>query len=284
MTAGATGGNRSRRGTRQERLDGALVALVAGVALAFLSVPIVIVVPMSFSSATTLAFPPPGFSLRWYRSFFGTQAWLNAAGNSMIVALSSSVAALVLGSLAAYGLVRGTFRGKALLEGNFIAPLVVPPVVSAVALYIVFAQLGLLRTYTGLILSHTTLCVPYVVLLMSVAIRAFDVRVEQVAYSLGASWLAMFRRVLLPNLFPSVLAAWILAFIVSFDEIILTFFLFGYRDTVPKRMFVLLEQKIDPTITAIATMLIAVSVVTLVVVALLMRKAGLLARRSTEPG
>src|SRR4029077_8273303 len=133
-------GGSGRRAPRPERWGGALVALVAGIALVFLSVPILIVVPMSFSSASTLAFPPPGFSVRWYRSFFGTQAWLNAAGNSMIVALSSSVSALVLGSLAAYGLVRGTFRGKAILEGNFVAPLVVPPVVSAVALYIVFAQ------------------------------------------------------------------------------------------------------------------------------------------------
>ena len=271
----------TRRGSRVERLDRAVLALVAGTALLFLSVPILIVVPMSFSSASTLAFPPPGFSVRWYRSFFGDPAWLNAAGNSMIVALSSSVSALVFGSLAAYGLVRGSFRGKALIEGNFVAPLIVPPVVKAVALYIVFAQLALLRTYTGLIVSHTILCVPYVVLLMSVAIRSSDIRIEQIAYSLGASWFFMFRKVLLPNLWPSGLAAWILAFIVSFDEIILTFFLFGYRDTIPKRMFVLLEQKVDPTITAIATMLIVLSAVTLVVVALLVRKAGLLASRAS---
>lgn len=260
------------------------LTVVAVLALAFLSVPVVIVLPMSFSSASTLAFPPPGFSVRWYRSFFGDRAWLEAAANSAIIALASSIAALALGSAAAYGLVRGTFRGKGILEGNFMAPLIVPPVVKAVALYIVFAQLGLLRTYAGLIAAHTVLCVPYVVLLMSVAIRGFDVRLEQMAYSLGASWLFTFRRVLLPNLFPSVLAAWILAFIVSFDEIILTFFLFGHRDTIPKRLFTLLEQKVDPTITAIATMLIGVSVITLALVALLVRRAGILGRQGEPAG
>jgi ABC-type spermidine/putrescine transport system permease subunit II len=253
---------------------------VALLALVFLAVPVVIVVPMSFSSASTLAFPPPGFSLRWYRAFFGERAWLEAAANSVTIAVASSVSALALGSLAAYGLVRGTFRGRAILEGNFMAPLIVPPVVKAVALYIAFAQLGLLHTYAGLIVSHTILAVPYVVLLMSVAIRSLDLRLEQVAYTLGASWAVTLRRVLLPNLWPSVLATWILAFVVSFDEIILTFFLFGYRDTLPKRMFTLLEQKVDPTITAIATMLIGVSVVTLVGVALLMKKAGVLSRRA----
>src|SRR6185295_5947539 len=144
------------------------------------------------------------------------------------------------------------------------APLVVPPVVKAVALYIAYAKLGLIGTYGGLILAHTILGVPYVVILMSVAIRSFDHRIEQVAASLGAPFRTILRRVLLPNLAPSVIAAWIMAFIVSFDEIIITFFVFGNRDTIPKRMFTLLEQKVDPTITAIATLLVAISVVTLV--------------------
>ena len=154
----------------------------------------------------------------------------------------------------------------------------------AVALYIAFAKVGLLGSYLGLILAHTVHSVPYVVLLMSVAIASFDERVEQVARTLGASERTVFGRILLPNLVPSLAAAWMLAFIASFDEVILTLFLFGNRYTIPKQMFVRLELQIDPTITAIATMLIAMSVGTLVVVALLMRKAGLLARRSSEAG
>jgi putative spermidine/putrescine transport system permease protein len=164
------------------------------------------------------------------------------------------------------------------LEGNFILPLILPPVITAVALYIFFARIGLLGTIAGLIIAHTILTVPYVVLLMSVAIRQFDVRIEQVAYSLGASWFRMFRSVLLPNLLPSVLAAWIFAFIISFDEVIVTLFLAGAYDTIPKRMFNELILQVNPTITAIATLLILLSVITIGIVAWLMRRAGVLGR------
>jgi ABC-type spermidine/putrescine transport system permease subunit II len=254
------------------------LALFAGAVLLFLCLPIAVVVPMSFSSASSLEFPPPGFSLRWYQSFFGDPRWLRAAGNSALVAFASSASSLALGSIAAYGLVRGTFRGRAILEGNFVAPLILPPVITAVALYIFFARIGLLGTLPGLIVAHTVLTVPYVVLLMSVAIRSFDVRIEQVAYSLGASWLRMFRSVLLPNLWPSVLAAWIFAFIISFDEVIVTLFLAGAYDTIPKRMFNELILQVNPTITAIATLLIALSVITIGLVAWLMQRAGVLGR------
>jgi putative spermidine/putrescine transport system permease protein len=254
------------------------LAVFSGAVILFLCLPIAVVVPMSFSSASSLAFPPPGLSLRWYESFFGDPRWLRAAGTSALVALASSLAALVLGSIAAYGLVRGDFRGRALLEGNFIAPLILPPVITAVALYIFFAQIGLLGTIPGLVVAHTILTVPYVVLLMSVAIRQFDVRIEQVAYSLGASWFRMFQSVLLPNLLPSVLAAWIFAFIISFDEVIVTIFLAGAYDTIPKRMFNELILQVNPTITAIATLLIALSVVTIGIVAWLMQRAGVLGR------
>ena len=263
---------------QRPRIGRYLLALFGGAVLLFLCLPIAVVMPMSFSSASSLEFPPPGLSLRWYQSFFGDPRWLRAAQNSLIVALAASVAALALGSIAAYGLVRGRFHGRAVLEGNFVAPLILPPVITAVALYIFFARIGLLGTLPGLILAHTVLTVPYVVLLMSVAIRAFDVRIEQVACSLGASWFRMFRSVLLPNLLPSVLAAWIFAFIISFDEVIVTLFLAGAYDTIPKRMFNELILQVNPTITAIATLLIALSVATIGIVAWLMRRAGVLGR------
>jgi putative spermidine/putrescine transport system permease protein len=250
-----------------------LLALFGGAVLLFLCLPIAVVVPMSFSCASSLEFPP-GWSLRWYVSFFGDPRWLRAAQNSLIVALVASGAALALGSMAAYGLVRSRFRGRALLEGSFILPLILPPVITAVALYIFFAKVGLLGTIPGLIVAHTILTVPYVVLLMSVAIRQFDVRIEQVAYSLGASWFRMFRSMLLP----SVLAAWIFAFIISFDEVIVTLFVAGAYDTIPKRMFNELILQVNPTITAIATLLIGLSVITIGIVAWLMRRAGVLGR------
>jgi len=267
-----------RRAGREGGVGRFALAVFGGAVLLFLCLPIAVVVPMSFSSASSLEFPPPGLSLRWYESFFGDPRWLLAARNSALIAFASSLAALVLGSIAAYGLVRGTFRGRGLLESNFVAPLILPPVITAVALYIFFSRIGLIGTLPGLILAHTVLTVPYVVLLMSVAIRSFDERIEQVAYSLGASWLTMFRRVLLPNLLPSVFAAWIFAFIISFDEVIVTIFLAGAYDTIPKRMFNELILQVNPTITAIATLLIGLSLLTIALVTLLMRRAGVLGR------
>jgi ABC-type spermidine/putrescine transport system permease subunit II len=194
----------------------------------------------------------------------------------MIIAGTASVGALVLGSLAAYGLVRGNFLGRRILETNFIAPLIVPPVINAIALYIIYARVGLLGSFSGLIAAHIVIAAPYVVLLLSVAIRGFDQRIEQVAETLGASRGIILGYVLFPNLLPSLIAAWVLAFVVSFDELILTFFLFGTYDTLPKRMFVLLEQKVDPTITAVATMLIGLSCVSLLLIVRLLRNSGVL--------
>ena len=253
-----------------------LFTMVAVLAVVFLMIPVLVVVPLSVSSANTLTFPPPGLSWRWYAAFFADPRWVAASVNSMIIAGTASVGALVLGSLAAYGLVRGNFLGRRILETNFVAPLIVPPVVNAIALYIIYARVGLLGSFSGLIAAHIVIAAPYVVLLLSVAIRGFDQRIEQVAETLGASRGIILGYVLFPNLLPSLIAAWVLAFVVSFDELILTFFLFGTYDTLPKRMFVLLEQKVDPTITAVATMLIGLSCVSLLLIVRLLRNSGVL--------
>jgi ABC-type spermidine/putrescine transport system permease subunit II len=254
------------------------LGLLSGVVLAFLCLPIAIVVPMSFSSAKSLQFPPPGFSLRWYEAFFGDSRWVDAGLNSLVLAFLSSGIALVLGSMAAYALVRGRFPGRRLLESNFIAPMIIPPIITAVAVFIFFAQTRILGSFFGLVVAHTILATPYVILLMSVAIQSFDIRIEQVALTLGASKGQMLWRVVAPNLIPSALAAWIFAFIVSFDEVVVTQFVGGLYFTIPKKMFNELILQINPTITAIATILIAFSIVTIALVALLMRRAGLLKR------
>jgi putative spermidine/putrescine transport system permease protein len=254
------------------------IVIISGAAVLFMCAPIAIVVPMSFSSASSLQFPPPGLSLRWYYSFFGDPRWVEALEISLLIAFASSTCALVLGSLAAYGLTRGRFFGRRALELNFAAPMVIPHIISAVALYIAFARTGLLGSLTGLILAHTVLAVPYVVLVLSIALNSFDRRIEQVAFTLGASWPSVFLRIIAPNLAPSLVAAWIFAFIISFDEITVTIFLAGTYETVPKRMFTQLLERVDPTISAIATLLIAGSVVIVAVLTLLMQRAGLLIR------
>lgn len=256
-----------------------LLTLLSIAVLIFLCLPIAIVVPMSFSSAESLQFPPPSLSLRWYEAFFGDRQWLDAGLNSVTLAFLSSSLALVFGTLAAYALVRGNFVGRRMLESNFMAPMIIPPVITAVAIYIFFAKTRILGSFAGLIIAHTILAVPYVVLLMSVAIQSFDIRIEQVALTLGASKTQMLVRVLMPNLVPSALAAWIFAFIISFDEVVVTQFVAGRYFTIPKKMFNELVLQINPTITAIASILIGLSIVTITVIMILMRRAGLLTAR-----
>ncbi|RUV26813.1 ABC transporter permease [Mesorhizobium sp. M5C.F.Ca.IN.020.32.2.1] len=248
-----------------------VLGAIAVSVLLFLSLPILVVVPMSFSSASTLQFPPPGFSLRWYAAFFTDPRWMSDLWTSLKVALAASTLALLLGGSAAYGLVRGRFVGRLVVEANFILPIVVPSVITALALYLVFARIGLLGTLPALIIGHMVLGVPVVVLVMTVAFREFDVRLEQVAFTLGASTRVMLWRVLLPNVVPSIGAAWIFAFITSFDEVIVTIFVSGTYETVPKRMFNELVLQINPTITAIASLLIGISIVLVGVSALLMK-------------
>jgi ABC-type spermidine/putrescine transport system permease subunit II len=245
---------------------------VAG--LVFLTVPILIVIPMSFSSAKALTFPPPGFSLRWYEAFFGNPRWMEAMWISTLVALVSSILALLLGGLAAYGLRRGSFAGRDWAEGNFMAPLIVPTIIVAIALYLGLAKVGLLGSLAGLVLAHILLNLPLVIMVMGVAIREFDPRIEQVAWSLGASWRYTVWKVMLPNLGPSVFAAWIFAFIGSFDEVIVTSFIAGKYDTVPKKMFNELILEVNPTITAVATLLIGLTVLALAAVAVILGRAG----------
>lgn len=256
---------------RRVALGRMVLGAVAISVLLFLTLPILVVVPMSFSSTSTLQFPPPGLSLRWYAAFFTDPRWINDLWTSLEVALAASTLALLVGGSAAYGLVRGTFAGRLVLEANFILPIVIPSIITALALYLVFARIGLLGTLPAIIIGHMVLGVPVVVLVMTVAFRAFDVRLEKIAFTLGASTRVMLLRVLLPNVLPSIGAAWIFAFIISFDEVIVTIFISGTYETVPKRMFNELVLQIDPTITAIASLLTGISILLLVVSALLMR-------------
>jgi len=155
--------------------------------------------------------------------------------------------------------------------------MIIPSVIIAVALNFALARIGMLGSFTVLLRGHMLLGVPNVVLIMSVAIRSFDIRIEQVAFTLGASWFTMFRRVLISNLLPSTVAAWIFAFVTSFDEVVITTFIAGTHETVPQRMFNDLVLQVNPSITAIAMLLIGVSLA-------LMAITGAQVRRSKTAG
>lgn len=242
------------------------VPIAALATLTFLCLPILIVVPMSFSASDNLIFPPPGFSIQWYENLLTSDVWTTAGRNSLLLAFTASTAALVIGTLGAYALVRGQFAGRRLFEANLIAPMIVPQIITAVALYIFFARVGILGSFGGLILGHVILITPYVVLVMMTAIRDFDLRVEQVAMTLGASRLQVLTGIVLPNVGRSALAAWIFAFVLSFDEVVVTLFVSGTHLTIPKRMFNELVIQVNPTITAVATLLIAFNVLALLLV------------------
>lgn len=243
------------------------VPLCGALVFIFLCTPILITIPMSFSASSTLEFPPQGLSLRWYRHFISSPIWVEAMLTSLQLALASSIIAVALGSLAAYGLVRGRLPGTLFLDAHFMAPMIIPHIITAIALYFALAKIGMLGSFAGLVIGHALVAIPFVITVVSGAVRAFDVRIEQSARSLGAKWPRIICSIVIPNIYPTLFVAWVFSFVISFDEVILTYFVSGTYVTIPKKMFTELQQQIDPTITAVASLLIAGSMLLLLVTA-----------------
>ena len=246
---------------------------------AFLIAPIVAVVPLSFNSGAFLSFPMPGFSLRWYADFFASDRWLAAVKNSMIVGLSTTLLATVLGTMASLGLTRLRPKLRSALSAVIIAPIIVPVVITGAGVYFLYAPLQLTNTYLALILSHTVIAVPFVVLTVSASLQNFDVNLVRAAGSLGAPPLTTFRRVILPLILPGVVSGAVFAFATSFDEVVMALFLAGpTQRTLPIQMFNGVREEISPTITAAATLLVVFSCLLLIVVEILRRRAARLGR------
>ncbi|MEW6704227.1 MAG: ABC transporter permease [Pseudomonadota bacterium] len=230
--------------------------LCAGV-LAFLLLPVLVIVPLSFSDSTFLIYPITGWSLRWYENLFGSAEWLRAAKNSFIVAPAATLIATVLGTMAAVGLARAQFPFKGLLMSVLIAPMVVPIVVVGVSTYLFFANLGLADSYTALILVHAALGAPFVLTTVLATLQGFNQNLVRASLSLGASPLSTFFRVTLPVIAPGVVSGALFAFATSFDEVVVTLFLAGAEQvTLPRQMFTGIRENISPTIAAVATLLI----------------------------
>lgn len=252
-------------------------ALCAAI-LAFLVLPIAAIVPLSFNAGSFLSYPLAGVSTRWYHELFASPYWTAAFRNSLIVAIATTALATPLGTLAALGATRLSSRLKPLVMGALIAPMAVPTIVLAIGAYFLYAPLRLTDSYLGLILSHTTLAVPFVVLVVHASLQGFDSGLLRAASSLGATPRYALVRVLLPMIAPGVLAGAIFAFMTSFDEIVVAIFLAGPEQrTLPLQMFDGVRDQISPTITAAATVLIATSVVLLGAVELLRRRGARLA-------
>ena len=262
-----------------QRVANAGLGTLAALVLLFLVAPILIIVPLSFSSGSFFHYPLPGFSMRWYHDFFTSSFWLPSVWNSLIVGSTATVLATVLGTLAALGIWRSRFPGQALVLALLISPMVVPSIIVAVGVYFAFAPLGLTDGYSGLILAHTTLAVPFVVVTVLATLSGFDRTLLRAAASLGAPPVTTFRRVTLPLILPGVLSGAVFAFAASFDEVVVALLLAGPgQRTLPRQMFAGINDNISLTITAAATMLIAVSLVLMVAVGQLRRRSERLRR------
>ena len=262
-----------------QRLAHLGLAVMTAIILSFLVAPIVIIVPLSFSSGSFFYYPLPGFSLRWYEDFFASSFWLPSVWNSLLVGTSATILATLLGTLAALGLWRTRFPGQGLLLAVLISPMVVPVIIIAVGVYFAFAPAGLTDGYTGLILAHTTLGAPFVVVTVLATLSGFDRTLLRAAASLGARPLTTFRRVMLPLILPGVLSGAVFAFAASFDEVVVALLIAGPgQRTLPRQMFAGINDNISLTITAAATMLIAISLAFMVFVSWLQRRSERLRR------
>jgi putative spermidine/putrescine transport system permease protein len=257
-----------RRDWRNGLLNG--YALFVGL---LLLAPTLIVVPMSLTSGERLQFPPPGFSTRWYGEFFSDEAWITALTTSVKVAVVTVIVATILGTLIAFGLERGRFRGRALVRGFVLVPAIVPVVVVAIGMYFVFTRWHLTGTMTSVVIAHTVLALPLVVVTVSSSLRTLDRNLEDAAGTLGAGPIRTFRYVVLPAIMPGVMAAGLFAFITSWDEVVIALFLTGpsFR-TLPTMMWIQIGSQIDPTIAVVATLQLGVTMLALVLVLLSRRR------------
>lgn len=248
--------------------------IFCGLVLIFLMVPVLIIVPLSFNSGSFLTYPLDGFSLRWYQEIFNPNGpWLAALKNSLIVAPFATALSMILGTLAAVGLNRADFPGKGLILALLISPMVVPLVIVAVGMYFFFAQVGLLNSYAGLVLAHTVLGVPFVVITVNATLQGFDFNQVRAGASLGANPLSVFFKVVLPQIFPGVASGGLFAFATSFDEVVVALFIASPSErTLPIQMFSGIRENISPAIAAMATLMISLAVILLLVMELLRRR------------
>ncbi|GBQ33382.1 ABC transporter permease [Gluconacetobacter azotocaptans] len=234
--------------------------LFAGLVLLWLILPVLIVIPMSFSDSRFLTFPPKALSLRWYHAYLGSSLWLRATRVSLGVAAASAVLATAIGTAAAYALNLSNGRAMKLVKLVLLLPLMVPIVITGVGIFLVYARVGLLATLTGLVLANTMLGVPYALTSVLGALAQFDPAQEMVARSLGMNRPRAFFAVTLPQIAPGVLSGALFAFVAGLDETVVALFISGGRyQPLTKRMFTALRDEIDPTIAAISTMLTLVS-------------------------
>ncbi len=243
-----------------------------GLILVFLVGPNLIVIPLSFSPTSVMTFPPESLSLQWYEKFISSPAWVNSTMTSLKVAILVPLVAVPLGSLAAYGLVRGTFVGRNSLRFFILLPIIVPALVTAIAMFKLFASMGITGTLLGFVLAHSTLAIPFVVTIMTATIKGIDPSLESAARVMGANRLEVIWYVTFPIAKPGLIASSLFSFLVSFDELIVSIFISSpLVQTLPKRLWDGIRLELDPVIAVVSTILVVVSIVILGLASLFMK-------------
>ena len=256
----------------------------------FLVAPIIIMIPLSFNAQPyftftmeMLEFNPQGYSMRWYQELFTSDSWMRSIRNSFYIGIGATILATILGTLAALGLSRAHIPAKGLIMAVLISPMVVPLIISGAGMFFFFSSVNLSGTFIGVILAHTALGTPFVVITVTATLVGFDESLTRAAANLGASPTRTFFKITMPLILPGVVSGALFAFITSFDEIVIVLFVAGVEQrTIPREMWSGIREDLSPTILAVATLLVLLSIALLSTVELLRRRSERI--RGMTPG
>jgi putative spermidine/putrescine transport system permease protein len=264
--------------------------VICGLIFFFLMAPILVIIPLSFNAENfftftpgMLAFDPEAYSLRHYEDFLTNPDWQQALRNSLTIAPVATLISVSLGTLAAIGLSQSHVPFKGAIMAVLISPMIVPLIISAAGMYFFYSRVGLQGTYWGVVLAHAALGIPFVIITVTATMVGFDRSLTRAAASLGANPVTTFFKVQMPLILPGVISGGLFAFITSFDEVVVVIFVGSAgQQTLPWQMFTGLREQISPTILAVATILVVVSIGLLTVVEILRRRSERL--RGMSPG
>ncbi|KOO15220.1 polyamine ABC transporter permease [Vibrio xuii] len=264
----------------RERVGYASYLIFCTLVFLFLIAPILIIVPLSFNATPYFTFTegmlsldPEAYSVRWYVDMFTNSQWLMALKNSTLIAVSATIVATILGTLAAMGLAANNVPFRNAIMAFLISPMIVPVIISAAAMYFFYTRLDLSQTFTGIVLAHAALGTPFVVITVTATLSGFDHSLVRAAYSLGANPVYTFTHVTFPLIRPGMISGGLFAFGTSFDEVVVALFITGVEQrTVPRQMWSGIREQISPTILAVATLLICMSVMLLLTLEILRRR------------
>lgn len=263
------------------KLGARVLAGLAYLTLFFLILPILVIVPLSFNAEPFFSFTegmirldPDAYSLRWYRQMFADPNWMLAIRNSFLIGICATVIATVLGTLAAVGMTSRYMPFKNMITALMLSPMIVPLIIMAAGMFFFYTRYNIAGTFIGIIMAHAALGIPFVMISVTATLSGFDNALYQAGLSMGATPLRAFRDITLPLIRPGVISGALFAFVTSFDEVVIVIFLAGPgQRTIPRQMFAGLREQINPTILAVATLLILASVLFLVSLEMLRRRS-----------